>query len=120
MIEKLDWSHGNILAYEVSGQVTEDEIQQAHDEVDHLVREFGTLNLLVRLPEMPGMEASAVNDRLRFTKEHYDNIDKYAIVGDSRAVEWISKAADAVTKTEIKHFDLDDEESAKAWLDHTV
>lgn len=36
MIKKLDWSHGNVLAYEASGVMTKEEHEKVFDEISDI------------------------------------------------------------------------------------
>ena len=116
MIRKLDWSQRNVLAYEAAGKMTEEENERTLGELKVAIKEHGMVNILVRLPEMARPEAGAVDDRLRFVKEHINDIERYAIVGDHKKIKVISSIADKLIGIDIRYFSLDEEKEAREWV----
>jgi len=117
MIRKLDWSSGKVLAYEASGTMTKQDHQQVLGEVSEAIETYGKVRLYVRLPEMAWPEFNAVWDRIKFAKEYLGGIERYALVSDIGALEWVSKIAGMFTGIEFRQFSLKDEEIARWWLE---
>jgi hypothetical protein len=111
-------SEGNVLAYETSGKVTEQEYQRATQELRAVIAEHGSVRVLTRLPDsgIPSMEFAAIDDRLRFAKDHLRDLDRVAVVGGPSAAEWVAKASDKLTPVKMRHFDAGDEAAAWTWL----
>ena len=116
IIRKLEWSQRNVLAYEASGKMTEEENERTLGEIKAAIKEHGKVNIFVRLPEMARPEAGAVDDRLRFVKEHINDIERYAIVGDQKKIKVISSIADKLIGIEIRYFSFDEENEAREWV----
>ncbi|SES14876.1 STAS/SEC14 domain-containing protein [Salipaludibacillus aurantiacus] len=116
MIRKLETSRENILEYEVIDKLTEEENEQVLDEVRQCIRKYGKVRFLVRLKDMPHTELSAIDDRLKFAKEHMSQIEKYALVTDYDAAEYIGKFADKLTSINVRQFAKDEEEMARSWV----
>lgn len=116
MIKKLSTSRENILEYEVDDKLTEEENVRVIDEIKVVLRKFGKARLLVKAEKMPQIELSAIDDRLKFAKDHLDQIEKYALVTDSDLAEYISKVSDKVVKVDIRQFAVDEEEMARSWI----
>ena len=117
MIKKLDWSHDSIVAYEASGTMTKEENQQVFNELREKIAQHGKIRLFVKLPELAFPELSAIGERLSFAKEHMKSIEKYALVSNIGALEWVSKIAGMFTGIEFRHYKLDDELLARTWLE---
>ncbi|WP_190394141.1 SpoIIAA family protein [Nocardiopsis quinghaiensis] len=117
MYQRLERSHGNVLGYEITSKITEDEYKQLTDELRARITEHGSVRLLVRTQGFPTAELSALDDDLRFAKEHLSDIDRCAFVGDEKSVELLVKASDKVVSTRARHFAPEDEEDAWAWLE---
>ena len=80
-----------------------------------LVAQHGKLNMLFSLEDMSGIDLDALDDDLRMA--HYlEDMERVAVVSDSRFYEWIVSAGDAVTGVEIQHFEPGQEAAAWAWL----
>jgi hypothetical protein len=116
VIRKLEWSQRNVLAYEASGKMTEEENERTLGEIKTAIKEHGKVNIFVMLPEMARPEAGAVDDRLRFVKEHTKDIERYAIVGDQKKIKVISSIADKLIGIDIRYFSFDEENKAKEWV----
>ncbi len=117
MIKKLDWSHDAILAYEASGQFSAQENSQVLTEVKETIEKHGKVRLLVKLPEIAYPEATSIKDRLNFAKEYKNSIERYALVSNITAMEWISTIAGMFTGIEFRSYSMDDEIKARAWLE---
>ncbi|MFV2019610.1 STAS/SEC14 domain-containing protein [Micromonospora sp. LOL_023] len=117
MITKIG-QEGNVLGYEVAGKLTEQEHQDLYRELREMIAEYGSISVLGRLPddELPGMQLAAIDDRLRFARDHLTDIDRTAVVGGTRTAEWVTRACDTLTPIEIRHFDAGAESQAWDWL----
>jgi hypothetical protein len=116
MIRKLEQSHGDLLAYEGAGKLTEEENSAAIKEMREAIAQHGKIRLFVRVRGIPTPELAAMGERWRFAREHLSDIDRYALVGDNRVYKWLFKIADAFTEMEMRYFPLKDETKAWEWL----
>ncbi len=116
MIRKLPESRDELLAYEAAGKLSEEENQQVLDELRDAISRHGRVRLFVRLPEMARPELASLDDRLRFWKDHRHDIDRYAVVADSRALKVLVKLGALLTRADVRHFPLEEEAEAWGWL----
>lgn len=116
MYQRLERGQGNVVAYELGDSVTEVEVQEILARLREAVGEHGRIRLLVRMRGWPLNPTAAFVERLRFAKDHFKDIDRYAVVGDHRLVEFLTEAADKVVSMELRHFEPADEEAAWAWV----
>lgn len=104
------------MEYEVSDEITKAEDDMILREVKQVIEEYGKVNLLVRLVNIPKVELAAINDRFDFAKQYMDSIDKYAVVTDSSVISVVEKAVDAFTDLEFKTFSFEEENVARSWI----
>ena len=117
MYRKLPGSHDEVLGYEISGQVSEDEFHEIATEVQEAIDEFGDARVLTRMVEVPGPEyLRSFGERLRFVRDEAGGLERYAVVSDDPQPEWIEWLADRVTPIEVRHFGQDDEPDAWQWV----
>jgi hypothetical protein len=116
MYRRLERGRGNVLAYEIGASVTEEEVREILGRLREAVGEHGRIRLLVRMEGWPENATAAFVERLRFAKEHFGDIDRYAVVGDHRLAAFLTEAADKVLGMELRHFEPTDEEAARAWV----
>jgi hypothetical protein len=117
MIKKLDWSHGNILAYEASGIMTKEEHAKVFDEIRDIAARYEKVRIFVRLPKMAFPELRAIGIRLKFAKEYLNSIGQYAIVSNNVFIILLSRVWDLFTRIKVRTFSLEDEQLAREWLD---
>jgi hypothetical protein len=58
-------SSGNVLGYEVSGKLTEEELGTISEELRAVIAEYGKVRLLVRMRQIPRMELGALAEDLK-------------------------------------------------------
>ena len=115
MIRRLNVGSGNVLGYEISGRLTKSAFEALSEEFRSVVEEHGGVRLLVRMRQIPRLEAGAMAEDLKLVP-YADKIERYAIVGDSALSGWPEKIADAVVAGEVKHFDTSRPGEAWRWL----
>ena len=116
MIRKLPESGGELLAYEAAGKLSEEENQEVLDELRDVIARHGRVRLFVRLPEMARPELASLDDRLRFFKDHRRDLERYAVVADSRALKVLINLGKLLTRTDVRHFSPEEEAEAWSWL----
>jgi len=116
MLRRLDSSEENIIEYEVTENVTEEESKRILEELNNLIKMYGSIKVFIRAYSIPTPELSAVSDRLSFAKDHLSKIEKYALVTDSRINTALENMIDPDINMELKVFPPEKEEEARAWL----
>lgn len=118
MIRQLEKSHDNVVGYSVSGEVTDEEYEQAVSEVRDVIARFGSVRLLYRLSDVSFRSFfTGLDERFNLLQEHADDIERVAIVSDDKATELLSELTGSVAPIETRHFSRDDEQTAWAWLE---
>ncbi len=117
MIQKLSWSHDNIVAYEASGILTKEENILIFDDLRAIIQKYGKIRLFVRLPKLVLPELRAIGVRLKFAKKHLKDIERYAIVTNSYVVKALSNLAQFMPRMQFRCFHLYQEDIAREWLE---
>src|ERR671921_182809 len=94
MIRRLEETSGNVLGWEVTGKVTEEEVRTISEEFKAAIAEHGKVRVLVRMRRIPRMELTAWVEDFKLTP-YAKNVERYAIVSDSNLFEWTTKIAEA-------------------------
>src|ERR671913_673766 len=94
MIRRLEESSDNVLGWEVTGKVTEEEVRTLSEEFKAAIAEHGKVRVLVRMRRIPRMGLGAWVEDFKLTPYAKD-VERYAIVSDSNLFEWTSKIAEA-------------------------
>jgi len=116
LIEKLGESSGNVIGYKLSGTITKDDYGVMVPEVEELVKEHGSIRLLLDIEEFKREAVRAWGADMKFGKHLRNQIDKMAIVGDKKWEEWMTHLAKPFFANDSKFFHPADAASAWAWL----
>lgn len=119
MIKKLPQSEGAVIGIEVSGSITAEQESQWIEIFDALIVEHGTINILVVLDGKINMGFDVVYDDLKWTFKHLENMNKLAIVSQSKVLEWLVALDSPFGKLagiSEKHFETSELQSAWSWV----
>jgi hypothetical protein len=117
MMRRLEKSHGNIIGYSLSGEVTADEYTQLASELRDEIAKHDTIRVLFRLSDLEFSSFfTALDERLSFVRDNRDDVERVAVVTDDTATQLLSKAARAAP-VDVETFSSDDESKAWAWLE---
>jgi len=110
-----------ILQVRPDGPLEAADFEDLAAEIDPYIENAGGLNgLLIEAPTFPGWEnLGALLRHLTFVREHHREIARVALVTDSRLGDLAERVAGHFVSAEIKHFQGDQTEAARAWLAQT-
>lgn len=118
MLRQLEQSQDNILGFSVGGDLTDDEVQHAISRMRDAIAQHTRIRVLFRLTDMTlSSFFTALDERFDFLRQHADDIDRIAVVSDDKATELLSKLGAVFGAIENRHFSLDKEDEAWAWLE---
>jgi hypothetical protein len=115
MIRRLEESSGNVLGWEVTGKVTEEEVRTLSEEFKAAIAEHGKVRVLVQMRRLPRMGLAAWVEDFKLTPYAKD-VERYAMVSDSNLFEWTSKIAEAFIGGEVRRFEDSRYEEAWRWV----
>lgn len=117
MIEVLNRSSGAVLGYRISGKLHDADYKTFVPQIDDSLVEHERLRLLAWLDDFHGWDMQALWDDIKFSTTHCTKMERIAIIGDSKWEELMAKFCKPFTMARIKYFDVNDIESAWAWLE---
>ena len=116
MFEKMSQSEGKVVGYKLIGTITKADYETLMPEVEALVKQEGTINMLLDLSQFRWEKINAWGSDWKFGREYYQKITKLAIVGDKKWEEWSTKLAEPFYAGEAKYFSADSVDEAWKWL----
>lgn len=116
MYKRLESVNDDVLGFEVEGTISQESFEELLEEVRRAIERYGPVRLLVRIHGWPTNGTPALSERLRFARDHFDDIERYAVVGDSKAIEFLIGLADAFVDMDLRFFELDEEAQAWDWV----
>jgi hypothetical protein len=108
---------GKLLALRVSGVLKKPDYEAFETLVRERADAHGPLRLLVHLQDFAGWESlSGAWADLKFDVALKDDIERVAIVGQRDWEKWVTKLSAPVMPYELKFFDDDQLDQARAWV----
>lgn len=110
---------GQVLIIHVSGKLTKGDYEHFVPEFERLVREHGKLRVLFDMVGFHGWDADALWEDTKFAIHHFCDIERIAMVGETKWQHGMAVFCKPFTKAMINYFEHPDETAARAWLVET-
>ncbi len=110
-------SVGEFLHVKVSGKLTKEAYEAFAPVVDEQIQEHGKLRILFEMHDFHGWTAGALWEDLKFDFKHWKDIERLAIVGESKWEAGMGVFCKPFTTAKIRYFDHANLDEAKAWID---
>jgi hypothetical protein len=116
MIQRLDNDLEKVLAYHISGTVTQADVRSAQQEMKSVLDQFGKVRLLIHLGDLEIPKAGAAWQDLKYTNVYLTDVERLALVGDAAWQEWVTKAVDLPTRGKMRFFEEAEIQRAWEWI----
>lgn len=110
---------GKLLNVNVSGKLTSADYEHFVPEFERLVGQHGKLRVLFDMKDFHGWDAGALWADTRFAIKHFADIERIAMVGETKWQHGMATFCKPFTKATVRYFDHAEAAVARAWLcDH--
>jgi hypothetical protein len=110
-------SDDRVIAFEIVGTVTEDEMQAFIEKLEAIVARGGKALIYEELAGFDGVEFGAILKKLKNMGTLWNGIERVAFVSKSSAARFgVDKITDLITPMDMKSFEPGEREAAFAWL----
>ena len=110
---------GKVLSIHVSGRMEKTDYESLVPAFEQLVRQHGKLRLLFDMSDFHGWEATAAWEDFKFGVEHFSDIERLAMVGETKWQHGMAIFCKPFTKATVRYFEHADAMAARNWLDET-
>lgn len=107
----------NLVLIKASGKLTDEDYQQFVPQMDQYIQQHGLVRLLVEMEDFHGWDLHGAWDDLKVGLKHRNDLDRIAMVGDKKWQQWMTKIADWFVAGDVRYYDHNQANSAKAWLE---
>lgn len=107
---------GKVLVVHVSGRLRRTDYAALEPEADRLVREHGTLRLLIEMTDFHGWDAGGAWEDFKFGVSHFADIERLAMIGETKWQEGMATFAKPFAKAKVRYFDHAAAAVARDWL----
>ena len=86
------------------------------EEAEGLIKEWGKLRLLVELHRIDGFSLGALWEDLKFDLQHFGDLERLAVVGESHWHIWMTELVKIFVGGEVRFFSSSHMAEARKWL----
>jgi hypothetical protein len=106
----------NVLEVSATGKLTKEFYQELVPVVDKQISEHGKLRVLFIMKEFHGWTAGALWEDVKFDLKHWKDIERLALVGESKWQEGMASFCKPFTKATVRYFDEAKIDDARNWI----
>lgn len=107
---------GKLLEIQLSGKIIREDYDLFVPKVEKLVKEYGKIRMLVELHDFHGWTAGALWEDIKFDANHFSDIERLAIVGETKWEHGMAIFCKPFTTASIRYFDREAINEARIWL----
>ena len=104
------------LHVKVAGKLTKGDYETFAPAVDQQIQEQGKVRILFEMHDFHGWTAGALWEDLKFDFKHWKDIERLAIVGESKWEAGMAVFCKPFTAAKIQYFDVAKLDEAKLWI----
>lgn len=114
---KLQQEEGlKIVTLKLNNKIDKNDYELFAPQLERLMRDEDRVRILLEMRDFKGFSIGALWEETKFAFKHFNDIDRIAVVGDSRLEKKIAGFAKPFTRAEVRYFISEDKEKAKSWL----
>jgi hypothetical protein len=111
-----DEDERKVLAVQVSGKLTKADYVYFAPEFERLVLLNGKMRVLFDMTGFQGWETGALWEDIKFDFKHFADIERLALVGDTRWEQGMAAFCKPFTTATIRYFGHSEVAAARKWL----
>jgi len=117
MVEGLDViAAGKLLHVKITGKLTKETYEAFVPLVEEQIKEHGKIDILLELHDFHGWTAGALWEDIKFDTKHWNDIERLAIVGESKWEKGMATFCKPFTSAKVRYFDHTDLAEAQSWI----
>ena len=108
---------GKVVEVKISGKLHKEDYEHFVPLFEKLIAQHGKLRLLVEMHGFHGWDAGALWQDIKFDLKHFKDIERLALVGESKWEKGMATFCKPFTSATIRYFDVAQAAAAKAWVE---
>jgi SpoIIAA-like len=115
-VEIKELSAGKVLEVKISGKLHKEDYEHFVPAVEKEIAAQGKVRLLVEMHAFHGWDVSALWQDIKFDLKHFKDIERLALVGESKWEKGMANFCKPFTTAKIQYFDIADAATARTWI----
>ena len=116
MLELKEDAGGKVLTVKISGKLAKEDYEHFVPKVEELIKQDGKIRILLEMHDFHGWEMSALWEDIKFDIKHFRDIERLAMVGESKWEKGMAAFCKPFTTATIKYFDGSQTAEAETWI----
>lgn len=108
--------NGNFVIITVDGKVSGEDYERVVPRLEKIIDAHDKLNLLIKAKNIDGVDADAVWKDLKFMAKHFNDIERFGVMGSDDKSEWMARLSKPFTTADVRHFDAGEDREAERWV----
>jgi hypothetical protein len=113
---RIDEDDATILAVHVSGKLVKADYKDFVSAFERLALRHGKVRVLFHMSDFHGWDAGAAWEDFKFGVEHFADIERLAMVGETKWQQGMALFSKPFTKAAVRYFDHTAAAEARTWL----
>jgi hypothetical protein len=115
-IKLAETNGGKVLEVDLTGKLAKEDYETFVPVVERLVKEQHKVRMLVEMHDFHGWTAGALWEDTKFAAHHFHDIERLAIVGETKWEKGMATFCKPFTKAMVRYFDRAHAAEARDWL----
>lgn len=107
---------GLILVVRATGKLSKADYERFVPETERLISTYGKIRILIEMADFHGWEMGALWEDIKFDVKHFNDIERLAIVGETRWEQAMATFCKPFTSATIQYFTVDQRNQALTWI----
>ena len=107
---------GKVLEVQLTGKLAKEDYAHFVPAVERLVKAHGKIRMMVEMHDFHGWTAGALWQDIKFDAKHFSDIERIAMVGETKWQHGVAVFCKPFTTAKIRYFDHAAIGQARAWL----
>jgi hypothetical protein len=116
-VEVHELSGGKILNVKATGKLTKQDYESFVPVFERLIAKHGKIRVLFEMHDFHGWEAGALWEDIKFDVKHFRDIERLALVGESKWEKGMAAFCKPFTSAKIRYFDSSASDEARKWVE---
>jgi hypothetical protein len=105
-----------LIEIHLTGKLVTKDYETFVPAVERLAKQHGKIDMLVTMHDFHGWTAGALWEDTKFAVQHFSDIERLAVVGETRSQEGMATFFKPFTAAKVRYFDASRATEARDWL----
>ncbi len=116
-IELSEQAGGKVVWAKVSEKLHKEDYERFVPEIDRVVEANGKIRIGMEMHDFHGWDLSAMWEDTKIGMRHFSDIERIALVGETRWEQGIATFCKPFTTAKVRYFDTSQADEAHRWLE---